>query len=329
MTNTPLDLITMGRVSMDLFSENIGAPFVEIEGFAAHVGGSPTNIAIGSRRLGARSAVLTAVGDDETGRFVRHVLQQEGVDTQFIPTKPGTSTPLAVVGVQPPDKFPLLFYRDNPADIYLNIDDVQQTPIAQAKLLVLSGTALSRGSCWEATLFAAEQAQAHGVPIFMDLDYRADQWHHPLAFGTHIRRILPRLDVVIGTEEEFGMAVSGWRLATSEDNVPRTTHHALEAQLRGLGFSGVIVLKRGAEGVSVYEGSGRVNIPGFPVEILNTVGAGDAFASGFVYSYLQGQSWAECARFGNACGAIMVTRHGCASAMPTREEVIEFIAGRD
>ena len=172
MTDQLFDLISMGRVSMDLFAENIGAPFVDITGFATGVGGSPSNIAIGSSRLGLNVALLTAVGEDEVGRFVLHYLQQEGVDPQYIPRKPDARTGMALVGIQPPDKFPLLFYRENPADIHLTIDDLLAVPFTRCRALLLSGTALSRGSCREATLYAAEVAQSSEATTFMDLDLR-------------------------------------------------------------------------------------------------------------------------------------------------------------
>ena len=328
------DLITIGRVSMDLFAQNIGAPFVDIEGFETGVGGSPTNIAIGSSRLGLKTALLTAVGDDEVGKFVLHYLQNEGIDTAYIPRKPETRTGMAVVGVQPPDKFPLVFYRENPADIYLTIDDVLALPLAQTRAVLLSGTALSRGSCRDATLFAAEQAQSYGVPAFMDLDLRPDQWTHPQAFGLNIRTILPRLKVVIGTEEEFFAALAADPgQVTQGQAVTGMQWDALEALLKALldleTGPEALVLKRGARGVSVYLRSGQIlEAAGFPVEILNTVGAGDAFASGLLYGYLKGWDWYQSARFANACGAIVVTRHGCGTAMPIAQEVFDFAADR-
>ena len=201
------DLITMGRVSMDLFSQNVGAPFIEIEGFATSVGGTPTNIAVGASRLGLNVAILTAVGDDLVGRFVRNYLKNEGVETRYIPEKEGTSTGLALLGIEPPDKFPLVFYRDNPADIYVDIDDVRAIPLKESRALLLSGTGLSRGPRREATLFALEQARQGGVTIFLDLDMRPNQWRHPRAFGLNLRPVLSLADVVIGTEEEFYAAL--------------------------------------------------------------------------------------------------------------------------
>ena len=335
MQNTKtLDLITLGRVSMDLFSEQIGADFIDIESFSTSVGGSPTNIAIGTSRLGLRSAAFTAVGDDEVGKFVRHYLEKEGVITDFIPIKTGTRTGLAVLGIQPPDKFPLVFYRENPADIHLTIDDVLALPLEQSRALLLSGTALSRGSCRDAALAAAEQAQSLGLTIFHDLDLRPDQWSHSRAFGMAQRTLWPWLNVVIGTEEEFLAALAleadkvmaGERVTVEQQAELEEWLPALFANYPNLQ---ALILKRGAEGVTVFTADDSpANVAGFPVEIVNTVGAGDAFASGLIYSWAQGKSWPEGAQFANACGALVVTRHGCAAAMPRLAEVEGFLADR-
>jgi 5-dehydro-2-deoxygluconokinase len=198
---TDFDVITLGRVSMDLYAQEIGADITEVSGFDAMVGGSPSNIAIGSARLGNRVAAITAVGNDEVGRFVTAHLAREGVDTRWVPTKAQGRTGLAILGVQPPDHFPLTFYRDNPADVYLTVADVLAAPITRTHALVLSGTALSRGTCKEATYAAAEAARDAGVRVFLDLDLRPDQWSDGAGYGAAIRRLLPLVDVAIGTEE--------------------------------------------------------------------------------------------------------------------------------
>ena len=202
------DLITVGRVSMDLFARDIGADFPAITAFETGVGGSPVNIAIGASRLGLRAIAFTAVGADEVGRFVRRYLAAEGVLTDYIAAKDGRRTGMALVGVQPPDRFPLLFYRENPADIHLTLDEARALPLAQTRALLLSGTALSRGSARDVTLYLAEQARARQLTTFIDLDLRPDQWLHPLAYGLNLRRLLPLCDVIVGTEEEFYAALA-------------------------------------------------------------------------------------------------------------------------
>ncbi len=332
--NKQFDLITMGRVGMDLFAQNVGAPFEEVIGFETAVGGSPVNIAIGTSRLGLNSAAFTAVGEDRVGDFVLRYLRDEGVTTDYIPRKPNCRTGLAIVAIQPPDQFPLVFYRDNPADIYLGIDDVAALPLANSRAVQISGTALSRGSCRDAMLFAAEQCSALDVTAFMDLDLRPDQWTHPRAFGLNVRTVLPHLDVVIGTEEEFYALLAedptpvlqGNNLTDAQIEELEGLLQTVLAETRG---PETLVLKRGPRGVSIFTKTGDViDAAGFPVEVLNTVGAGDAFASGLIYGYLKGWDWYKCGRMGNACGALVVTRHGCAKALPIEQEALDFIEDR-
>jgi len=327
------DLMTLGRVSMDLFSLQIGAPFSEIKSFDTGVGGSPINIAIGSSRLGLKTAALTAVGEDMVGNFVIDFLQNEGVDTQFVTRKADARTGLAVLGIEPPDKFPLVFYRENPADVYFSIEDVKAAPIESTRAVLLSGTALSRGSARDATLYLAEVASRTETTLFMDLDVRPDQWAHPLAYGLNVRTVLPAVDVIIGTEEEFYSALSpNPEPIMAKEPMNEAMHKELNQLVQAMlnrHPEKVLVVKRGAQGISVFRDGDVTDVSGFPVEIVNTVGAGDAFASGLIYGYLQGWNWLQIGRFANACGALVVTRHGCAKAMPYNEEVQTFIASKE
>lgn len=330
------DLITMGRSSIDLYANDVGKPFEDIGSFAAYVGGSPTNIAVGAKRLGLEVALLTAVGEDKVGDFIVKFLNDEGVDTTFIPRKPGARSSAVVLGIEPPDKFPLVYYRDNAADIELTIDDVLKTPIEGARALEVSGTGLSKEPSRSATFFAAERAKRAGATVFLDLDFRADQWHDPRAFGVNVRALLPLIDVAIGTEEEINAAM------LTDPAQLRITHQQISApEIMGdLGAniaailahpSGpeALVVKRGSKGATVHLRSGDVvDVPGFPVEIYNVLGAGDAFASGFIYGHLKGWDWFKSARMGNACGAIVVTRHGCANFMGYEDEVLAFVDSR-
>jgi len=322
------DLITVGRVNMDLFSQEIGADFADVPGFDTAVGGSPSNIAIGTNRLGLRAIAFTAVGDDTVGDFVLRYLREDGVVTDFIPRKPGKLTSLAMLGVQPPDRFPLTFYRDDPADIHLTVDDAAALPVSDTRAVLLSGNAFSRGTCVDAARSVAEVARANGLTVFMDLDLRPTDWSHPRAFGLTLRPVLPMVDVLIGTEEEFFALLAPDRgHVLSGDPVAGADHELLDrlvAQLVASGTTKTVVLKQAARGVVVITGDERLEVPGFAVEVVNTVGAGDAFASGLIWSRLQGWDWYRSCRFGNACGALVVTRHGCAAAFPNHSEVVEF-----
>lgn len=325
------DLTTMGRSSIDLYANEIGVPFVEIKSFAAYVGGCPTNIAVGAQRLGLRTAVLTAVGDDPVGDFVLKFLAEEGVETKFIPRKAASRTSAVLLGIEPPDTFPLVFYRDNAADIQLTIDDVLAAPIAESKVLQISGTGLSKDPSRSATIFAAEQAQATGTEVFLDLDFRADQWHDPRAYGVAVRSLLPLVDAAIGTEDEIKAAalkdVGQVSIVHSQISAPRVAGD-LDAAIQRIITRGprVLVVKRGQLGASIFLSDGEtIDVPGFPVEVYNTLGAGDAFASGLIYGYVKGWDWYKAARMGNANGAIVVTRHGCANFMGYEKEVLKFI----
>jgi len=325
------DLVTMGRSSIDLYSNDPGAPFSEITSFGAFVGGCPTNIAVGARRLGLRTALLTAVGEDPVGDFVLRFLEREGVDTASVPRKPGRRTSAVVLGIEPPDRFPLVFYREGCADIELTIDDVLRAPVRRSRALLISGTGLSREPSRSATVFAAEEARAAGVEVLLDVDFRADQWHDPRAFGVVVRSTLPLVDVVVGTEEELkalamraesSVSITGSQISAPE--VRGSIDDALALVLTA--GPGAVALKRGARGSSVHLKGGEVVHAGpFPVEVCNVLGAGDAFAAGFAYGHLHGWPWQKAARMGNACGAIVVTRQGCANFMPTEQECLDFV----
>lgn len=334
MSDRSYDILAMGRSSIDLYANEIGAPFTEIKSFAAYVGGCPTNISVGTRRLGLRAALLTAVGEDPVGDFILSFLEKEGVVTRFIPRKPGRRTSAVILGIEPPDKFPLVYYRDNCADIELTIDDVLAGPIAQSRSLLISGTGLSREPSRSATLFAAGQAKSHGATVFLDLDFRPDQWHDARAYGVTIRAAMRLADVVIGTadevkagalEEESNVSVEHSQVSGAR--VAGDVVKAIEAVLAA--GPSTLVMKRGGEATTVYLRDGEViEAAPFPVEVCNVLGAGDAFASGLIYGFLKGWNWHRAARMGNACGAIVVTRHGCANFMPFEQEALSFIEQR-
>jgi 5-dehydro-2-deoxygluconokinase len=332
--NPTYDLITMGRSSIDLYANDVGAPFVDIKSFAAYVGGSPTNIAVGAQRLGLRTAVLTAVGEDPVGDFILKFLKDEGVETKFIPRKPGTRTSAVVLGIEPPDKFPLVYYRDNCADNQLSIDDVLATPITECRVFEFSGTALSKEPSRSANIFAAEQARAAGATIVLDLDFRPNQWHDARAFGITVRAVLPLVNIVLGTEDECKAVILAdpaqvdvTHSQISGARVAGDVNSAVEAmQRRG---PRVVVVKRGEKGATVCEaGKPTHDAPGFPVEIYNVLGAGDAFAAGFIYGLVKGWDYYKAARMGNAGGAIVVTRHGCANFMAYEQEALKFVEER-
>ena len=325
------DSLHMGRSSIDLYSNDIGMSFVDIRSYAAYVGGSPTNISVGAKRLGLKTALLTAIGDDPVGDFILHFLNNEGVETGFIRRKPEHRTSAVVLGIEPPDKFPLVYYRDNCADINLNIDDVLAAPINDCKVFQFAGTNLSLEPSRSATLLAAELARQAGATVVFDVDFRPDQWHDVRAFGVVARSALRLVDVVIGTEDEINAAMlsDASQMSVSHSQVSDTkvegdTQSGIAFML-GLGPKAVIE-KIGPEGARIHLNDGEVmDVPGFPVKVTNILGAGDAFGGGFLYGLVKGWGWYKSARLGNACGAIVVTEHGCANFMPTLPEVEAFV----
>ena len=332
------DSLHMGRSSIDLYANEVGAPFEEIKNFAAYVGGSPTNISVGARRLGLKTAILTGLGEDPVGDFILHFLRQEGVETSFSPRKPGHRTSAVALGIEPPDKFPLIYYRDNCADIELTIDDILAAPIADSKVFQFAGTNLYRDPCRSATIFGAEIAKSLGTEVVFDIDFRPDQWHDPRAFGVTVRSVLPNVDIVIGTEDEINaaMLVDVTQISVTHSQVSDARVEGdIEAAIHALLSLGpkALLQKRGEDGVRVHlkqeDGSiEQIDAPGYPVEIYNILGAGDAFGSGFIYGYVNDWGWYKSARLGNACGAIVVTKHGCANFMPTMQEVVDFVEER-
>lgn len=324
------DVLTFGRSSIDLYSNDLGVPFENISSFGAFVGGSSTNIAVSCVRLGLNTALLTAVGNDQVGKFVMNFLDKEGIETAFIPTIEGTRTSAVLLGIEPPDRFPLVFYRDNASDLQITMDHVIKTDVSRFKTIILSGNALSKDPSKTATLFAAEEANRHKVPVILDLDFRADQWFDPRAYGVMVRALLPRVGIVIGTEEEILAAslqnADQISIKHQQVSAPEITGNINDAinKILDKGVE-VLIVKRGAEGCSLFiKSKAEVRVPGFPVEVLNVLGAGDAFAGGFTYGYLNGWTLHKACRMGNACGAMLVTRHGCANFMPSVDEVTAF-----
>lgn len=310
------DLLCMGRSCIDLYAHEIGVPMTRVRSFDAYVGGCPTNVSVGSRRLGVNTALLTAVGEDQVGDFVLDFLQREGVETRFIPRKAGRRTSAVILTIQPPDRFPLTFYRDNCADIGLTIEDVAASPIDQARTVFLTGTGLMLDPARTATLYAAERARQAGATVIVDLDHRPDQWPSADAYAVSVRGLLRDAALALGTEEETLAAAGASRL----DEAVRI--------LLDTGLSALVV-KRGARGSTVWRPDGtRTDVAPFAVDVLNVLGAGDAFASGFIYGTLQGWSLEDAARLGNAVGAIVVGRHGCANFMPTLPEVEAFMSAQ-
>jgi 5-dehydro-2-deoxygluconokinase len=331
MQEKKFDIISYGRSSIDLYSQEPGTAFEEIPGFHAFVGGSPLNIAVGCSRLGLKAALLTGVGKDKIGDFILNFLRKEGVITEKIPVINGARSSAVVLGIEPPDRFPLVYYRDNCADSQMTMDHVLAAEIEKARLIEFSGTALNMEPTRSAAFLASEIAVKNEVPVILDLDFRADQWYDIRAFGVTVRAFMKNATIVLGTEEEVLAAYisdhSQLNITHQQISAPEISGNLEEAieGILGLGVK-ALVMKTGSRGAKIHlpDGSSQ-EVPGFPVEVLNILGAGDAFAAGFIYGQLKGWDLYRSCRMGNACGAWVVTKLGCANFNPYEKEILEFI----
>lgn len=316
MNITRLDLICLGRVSLDLFSQDVGAPFEDITGFHVFVGGTPLNIAVAAQRLGLQTALLTGTSPDAVGRLVRKFLTAEGVSTDYMFPKPGSTTNGFLLSIQPPHQFETAVYQDTSADLYLNVHDVMGAPVDTARAVLFTGIGLVSRSAMSASLLAAERCAAGGGTVYVDIDYKSSQWHSADEFGVMMRAALRTAHIAMGTEPEICAAAG---LAAPEDAARSLLELVKEA----------VIIKRGAQGATVFTRAGKqVDAPSYPVDVLNVFGAGDAFAAGVIAGRLRGDDWESTLRLANACGALIVTRHGCANDMPTLAEVRAFLAQR-
>ncbi len=310
---TELEVLTMGRVSVDLYPEQIGVPLAEVKTFAKSLGGSATNVAVAAARLGHPSAVITKVGDDGFGPYVRKALEGFGVDPRWVGTDPGLRTPIVFCEIHPPDNFPLLFYREPKApDMNLTPEDLDLDAIAAAPLFWMTGTGLSDEPSRTATLNALEQ-RSGGITVF-DLDYRPVLWKSGDEAGRIYSEALRHATVAVGNQEEVEVAVG-----TGD---PFEASRALLE--RGLELA---VVKRGPKGVLARTAAGVVEAPPIEVEVVNGLGAGDAFGGALCHGLLSGWAPERMIRYANAAGAIVASRLACADDMPTREEVEQLLEG--
>jgi 5-dehydro-2-deoxygluconokinase len=325
-----LDVICIGRSSVDLYGEQVGGRLEDMASFAKYVGGCPTNISIGTARLGLKPGLITGVGDEHMGRFIKEQAAKEGVDISHVKTDPERLTALVILGIRDRESFPLIFVRENCADAGLIEDDIDEDFIAQARAVLVSGTHFSKPSLDAMSKKAMRLARKHGGRVVFDIDYRPVLWGltgHGLGeerfvanedVSAHLQTILPDCDVIVGTEEEIHIA------GGSTDTIEACR------RIRALAPEALIVVKRGPMGCTVFDGAVPDDIeegikgPGFAVEVFNVLGAGDAFMSGFLRGYLRDEPIETCCKYANACGAFAVSRHGCAPAVPSWAELQYF-----
>ncbi|MEQ8672570.1 MAG: 5-dehydro-2-deoxygluconokinase [Aggregatilineales bacterium] len=310
---TEFDLICIGRSSLDLFAENIGATFADVTGFKAFVGGSPTNVCVMAGRLGLKTAMITGLGDDYTRDFILKFLYEEGVSTDYITLKRGMQTNTVMVALEPPTDMQFVALHANNADLALTIDDMHKAPLATSRALLFSGMCLMQEPSRSATQAAAETARNGGAIVLMDLDYRVPMWSDARIYGITTRLTLNLVDIVLGTEEEVMAAASATDLDVAIERLKNIAHSA-------------VIVKKGERGAEAHLKNGEViSVPAFKVDVVNFLGAGDAFAGAFAYAHLNGWDWGRALTFANAAGALIVSRHGTANAMPTLAEIDALI----
>ena len=326
-----LDVITIGRASVDLYGAQVGGRLEDMGSFQKYIGGSPCNMAAGTARLGLRSALISRVGDEHMGRFIREQLGREGVDVRGVITDPARLTALVLLGIRDEDHFPLIFYRENCADMALCEADIDEGLIASARAVVATGTHLSHPRTEAAVLKALRLARQHGAQTALDIDYRPNLWGlaghgegesrfiASAAVTERLQATLHLFDLIVGTEEEFHIA------GGSTDTIA-----ALRA-VRAI-TPATLVCKRGPMGAVAFTGAipdsldaGEVG-PGFPIEVFNVLGAGDGFMSGLIKGWLDAEPWPVALKYANACGAFAVSRHGCTPAYPSWQELQFFLA---
>ncbi len=324
-----LDLVTIGRSSVDLYGAQVGGRLEDMRSFDKYIGGSPTNIACGTARLGLKSAVITGVGDEHMGRFIREELEREGVDTRGVKVDAERLTALVLLGIRDQEQFPLIFYREQCADMGLTVEDIDPALIREARAVVATGTHLSHPQVEAATLKALDIARQEGMQTALDIDYRPNLWGvagHGEGESRFVasdqvtaklQSTLHLFDLIVGTEEEFHIA------GGTTDTIA-----ALRA-VRAVS-SAALICKRGADGAVAFTGEIPDTLddgesgPGFAIDVFNVLGAGDGFMSGLLKGWLDGEDWPTTLKYANACGAFAVSRHGCTPAYPSWQELQFF-----
>ncbi len=309
-----MQVAIVGRIGYDLYSEEPNVPLPEVRRFSRYLGGSSANMAVGLSRLGAQVGIVGAVGTDRLSDFLLSFLEREKVGTAHVQRVPGYLPSLCLTEVSPPDRFPQVFYRHEAVDTKLSIAAPALDFIDGCRMFITNGTSLCASPSRESTYLALERAHRAGARVVFDVDFRAMSWPSPVEAGLAVRLALPFVDVLIGNQLELNL-VAGY------DDLDRSTA-ALRERVP------MLVSKLGEQGTRVWQGADSVFLPPYSVDVVSTIGAGDGFASGFLYALLAGKPVVDCLHYGNAAAAIVVSRLSCSEAMPTLEEVETILAAQ-
>ncbi|WP_426448038.1 5-dehydro-2-deoxygluconokinase [Paenibacillus sp. S-38] len=315
----PLDFVAVGRLCIDLNANEINRPMEETMTFTKYVGGSPANITIGMSRLGLRTAFIGKVADDQMGRFITDYLERNRISTENVVTdRTGAVTGLAFTEIKSPSECSILMYRDNAADLLLSPLEVREDLIAEAKLLLISGTALAKSPSREAVFLALDYARKHGAVVAFDLDYRPYTWTSKEETAVYYNLAAEKCDILLGTREEFDMMEALGGNPGGDDRVTAAKWFDYAAK--------IVIIKHGKEGSIAYTRDGASHrAKSFPAKVVKTFGAGDSYAAGFLYGVMQGWTLEKSMEFGSAAACIVISSHSCSDAMPTAEAVEDYI----
>lgn len=308
-----MEISILGRIGYDLYSEEPHKPLHEVRRFSRYVGGSSANMAVGLARLGLEVGIFGCVGTDQLSDYLLAFLSKERVDTRHVTRAAGYLPSLCLTEISPPDHFPQVFYRREPADTQVDLTPDQLEALADARMFITNGTSLCASPSRESTYRALEQARAAGCRVVLDVDYRSMSWRNPQQAGLAVRLALPFVDVLIGNDLELKLVAGCDDLDAAVDSLRKKRVPML-------------VSKLGDRGTRVWTGDESVFLEPYRVPVLSTIGAGDGFASGFLYALAKDKPVLECLHYGNAAAAIVVSRLSCSEAMPTLAEVEQLIA---
>ncbi|MED1673663.1 5-dehydro-2-deoxygluconokinase [Pallidibacillus thermolactis] len=319
-TNREFDLIAIGRACIDLNAVEYNRPMEETMTFRKYVGGSPANIAIGTAKLGLKSGFIGKLADDQHGRYIKQYMADVGVDTSnMVFDIEGRKTGLAFTEILSPTECSILMYRDEVADLYLDPSEVSEDYIKRAKMLLVSGTALAKSPSREAVLKAIKLAKKNDVKVVFELDYRGYTWTSAEETSIYYSLVAELSDVVIGTRDEFDV-LENVEAGKNEDTINYLFKHSPE----------LIVIKHGVDGSYAYTKDGQTfEGKAYKTQVLKTFGAGDSYASAFIYALVNGKDITTALKYAAASASIVVSRHSSSDAMPTVAEIEQLIAERE
>lgn len=316
--NKEFDLILLGRVAVDLNPVDYYCPLNESTTFKRYLGGSPANIAVGLARLGKKVGFFARVSDDQLGTFVTDYFENEGIDTSHIKRcQNGEKIGLTFTEIKSETESSIVMYRNEAADLKLDVEDIDEEYINKAKAILISGTALAESPSREAALKAVALAKKNGVPVIFDIDYRAYNWKNSDEIAIYYSSVAREADIILGSREEYDLTEKFIKVGMT-DKETAAYWHGQNAK--------IVIIKHGKEGSTAYTNDGEsYSIKPFPVKLLKSFGGGDGYASAFLYGIFEGWEIIDALEFGSASAAMLVASHACSQDMPTVPAVKEFI----